>query len=175
MMSNQDFNRGAANTRSQSDDWSAKAKDAMSTASSAAGDAAGKVKQAASDTAETLTGEAKELLNRQLGGGADMLGYVARSARRAAEDLERDSPQFAGMVRTMASRVDGYANSLRGQSIEQMWQSAADLTRRQPALVFGVTALAGFFVLRTLKSAPPLKSPSLQPYHPDYRGGSYGS
>jgi hypothetical protein len=170
-MSNQDFTRGAArNPRAPEADRSAKSvKDALSTASSFAEETAGKVKQAASDTAETLTGEVKDLLNRQVGSGSDMLGCVARSARRAAEDLERDAPQIAGLVRTLASRVDGYAQGLQDQSVDQLWRSASDYTRRQPALVFGLAAIAGFFALRTLKSTPSIPAPSIQPSR------SYGS
>jgi len=141
------------------------AKDAMSTASAFAEDATGKVKQAASDTAETLTGEVKELLNRQVGGGADMLGHVARSARRAAADLEHDSPQVAGLARSLASQVDRYADGLRDQSIDEIWRTAADFTRRQPALVFGLAALVGFFALRTVKSSPSVSAPPIQPSH----------
>ncbi|MGA6963149.1 MAG: hypothetical protein WBZ51_05885, partial [Xanthobacteraceae bacterium] len=110
-MSNQDFQRGATGSeRAQegASEWTTKAaKDALSRASAFAEEAGGKVKQAASDTAETLTGEVKEILNRQVGGGADMLGNVARSVRRAAEDIERDSPQIADLARTLATRVDG--------------------------------------------------------------------
>jgi ABC-type transporter Mla subunit MlaD len=165
-MSNQKFH----DTRppGQQSEWTSKtAKDAMSSASSLAEDAAGKVKQAASDTADTLTGEVKELLNRQVGGGADMLCYVARSTRRAAEDLQQDSPQIAGLARSLASQVDRYADGLRDQSIEDIWQSAADFTRRQPALVFGLAALAGFVALRTVKSSTQsISAPSIQPSHP---------
>jgi hypothetical protein len=147
-MSNQDFPRGAAGSppaHEGASEWTTKAaKDALSRASSFAEDAGGKVKQAASDTAATLTGEVKEILNRQVGGGADMLGNVARSVRRAAEDIERDSPQIADLARTLATRVDGYAHDLRDQSVEQIWQTTKDFTRRQPAVVFGLAALAGF-------------------------------
>ena len=105
-MSNQDFPRGAAGSvraHEGASEWTTKAaKDALSRASAFAEDAGGKVKQAASDTAATLTGEVKEILNRQVGGGADMLGNVARSVRRAAEDIERDSPQIADLARTLA-------------------------------------------------------------------------
>jgi hypothetical protein len=146
------------------------AKDAMSTASSFAEEATGKVKQAASDSAETITAEVKELLNRQVGGGAELLCYVARSTRRAAEDLEHDSPQIAGLARSLASQVDRYANDFRDQSIDEIWQSATDFTRRQPALVFGLAALAGFFAVRTVKSSPSMSAPPLQPSHPHAPG-----
>src|SRR3984893_6565215 len=134
--------------------------------------------EGASDTAETLTGEVKEILNRQVGGGADILGNVARSVRRAAEHIERDSPQIADLARTLAMRVDGYAHDLRDQSVEQIWQTTKDFTRRQPAVVFGLAALAGFFALRIVKSSPSVPAPPIQPSH-SYRSGgggiSYGS
>jgi ABC-type transporter Mla subunit MlaD len=180
-MSNQDFPRRAAGSPTAHEgasEWTTKAaKDALSRASSFAEDAGGKVKQAASDTA-TLTGEVKDILNRQVGGGADMLGNVARSVRRAAEHIERDSPQIADLARTLAMRVDGYAHDLRDQSVEQIWQTTKDFTRRQPAVVFGLAALAGFFALRILKSSPSVPAPPIQPSH-SYRSGgggiSYGS
>jgi hypothetical protein len=34
-------------------------------------------------------------------------------------------------------------------------RTASDFTRRQPALVFGLASLAGFMLLRVLKSNPP--------------------
>ena len=58
--------------------------DVISSASSLAEEAAGKVKQVASETTATISGEVKNLLNRQVGGGAEMLGLVARSAKHAA-------------------------------------------------------------------------------------------
>jgi hypothetical protein len=139
------------------------ANDAYSKTSAMAGEATQQVKQVAADAADTVTGEIKGLLNRQLEAGANTLGGLARSVKRAAQDLEGDSPQTANLVRTAASRVDDYADSLRNQSIEDFWDSAASFTRRQPALVFGLAALAGFFVLRTVKSAPTVHSPPLQP------------
>jgi gas vesicle protein len=136
---------------------------AYSKASAMAGEATQQVKQAAAEATDTVTGEVKGLLNRQLEAGVETLGGLARSVKRAAQDLEQDSPQTANLVRTVASRVDGFADGLRSQSIEDLWNSAASFTRRQPALVFGLAALAGFFVLRTVKSSPTVDSPSIQP------------
>jgi len=176
-MSSQDYSRdpyGGAQ-RSATADWTTSttkaAKDALSTASSLAGDAAGKVREAASETAATVTGEVKQLLNHQVEEGAQTLRGVARSANRAAEDLEREAPQVAGLVRAFATRVDGYANELREQSFDQLVKNASDFTRRQPAVVFGLAALAGFFALRTLKSSPSVSAPSIQPTSENYSGG----
>jgi ABC-type transporter Mla subunit MlaD len=177
-LARQNFQRDAADKKrgpESASEWASKtAKEAVASASSLAGEAADKAKQAVSETAANVSGEMKELLNRQLGRGAETVGYVARSTRRAADDLESDSPQLAGLVRSLASQVDGYADSLRDQSVDQLWKSAADFTRRQPALVFGLAALAGFFALRTVKSSPAISAPSIQPSHPR-AGQSHGS
>jgi len=167
-MSNQDFARHSSPADGSGlGDRTAKAgKDAFSSASEMASDAADKMKQAASDTAATVTSEVKQLLDRQVGGGSKTVGHVARSINRAAEDLDGDAPQLAGLVRTLAKQVDGYADDLRGKTTDQLLEAASDFTRRQPALVFGLAAVAGFFVLRTLKSTPSLSSmasPSIQP------------
>lgn len=177
-MSSQDYTRephGGPRGGTDSSDWTKKAtkdaKDAFSAASSFAGDAAETVRGAASETAATITSEVKQLLNRQVGGGAQMLGGVARSARRVAEDLERESPQVAGLVRAFAGRVDGYANHLRDQSFDQLLKTGSDFARQQPALVFGLAALTGFFALRTLKSSTPVSAPSIQPKTDVYSTG----
>ena len=82
-----------------------------------------------------------------------MMSNVARSAKRAAQELERDAPQIAGLVSGVADRVEEYSRTLEKQSVTDLYRTASDFTRRQPALVFGMAALAGFFALRTLKSS----------------------
>ena len=107
-----------------------------------------------------------------------MLSLIARSAKCSAEDLDHDAPQIAGLVRTLATQMDSAAEGLKDQSVDRMWQTAADFTRRQPALVFGLAALVGFFALRTVKSAPSISAPSIQPSQDNYSGqmgGYYGS
>jgi hypothetical protein len=169
-MSNQDFGRDSPAGSRERDGLGQRtakaASDAFSSASAMAEDAAIKAKQAASETAATVTTQVKQLLDRQVGSGADMVGHLAGAIKRAAQELDRDAPQVAGVVRTAADRMDGYAADLRGQSVEQLMRAASDFTRRQPAMVFGLAALAGFFALRTLKSTPAaVPSPPIQPTH----------
>jgi ElaB/YqjD/DUF883 family membrane-anchored ribosome-binding protein len=140
--------------------------DALSNASTKAGEAADKVQQAISDTTETVTEQVKQVLDRQVGNGADIVGQVASAVKRAAQELDRDAPQLASVVRATAQQIDSCASSLRDQSVDQLMHDAADFTRRQPAMVFGLAALAGFFALRTLKSTPSsVWSPPIQPSH----------
>jgi len=156
-------------TKAADDDYSAAsmmASDAAGQVKRVASDAADQAKRVASDAASTATQQVKQFLDGQVGGGADMVGHVANSVKRAADDLDRNAPQLAGLVRGLADRFEGYSDELRGQSVDQLVRKASDFTRRQPALVFGLAALAGFFALRTLKATPPVSAPSIQPGYP---------
>ncbi|MPZ40497.1 MAG: hypothetical protein GEU95_21090 [Rhizobiales bacterium] len=178
-MSNQDFGREPASHRERDglgQRTARAANDTFSTASDMAGDAAGKAKQAASDTVATMTEQIKQLLDRQVGSGADVVGHFAGAAKRAAQELDSEAPQLAGIVRTAADRMDGYAHDLRDQSVEQLTRAASNFTRRQPAMMFGLAALAGFFAMRTLKSTPTtVASPPIQPSPYGRAGEFHGS
>ena len=116
----------------------------------------------------------KELLDSQLASGVEMVGHLGSfCAQRAADDLNRNAPQLAGLVRGVADRIEGYADNMRDQSVDELFRSASNFTRRQPALVFGLAALAGFFAFRTIKSTPLPTQPVGRPNVPsgDYYGG----
>lgn len=167
-MQNQDFgNHSATSARdAKTGGLAGAAGDALSKTKELTGQATEAARQAAADTASNVTSQVKDLLDRQVEAGASMIGHVADSAKRVADDLDRDAPQLAGLVRGLADRVAHYADDLRDQTVDELVRSASDFTRRQPALVFGLAALAGFFAFRTLKytsSSSMISSPSLQP------------
>ena len=99
-----------------------------------------------------MTSQVQGVLDQQVHKGARVVTNVANSARRAADELETESPQLADLVRGMADRVREYSRDLEEQSAVDIYESASEFTRRQPALVFGVAAFAGFLALRTLRS-----------------------
>ena len=165
-MTNQDFERDSTAAGGRDNKMQGikdAASDAFAKASDAARDAGSKAKQAASDTAFTMTEQVKDLLDRQIGSGVAAAGHFVSSIKLAADDLDREAPVLAGVVRTFANKVEDYTEELEGQTVDHFVRTASDFTRRQPALVFGLAALAGFFVFRTLKSAPAVRAPSIQP------------
>jgi ElaB/YqjD/DUF883 family membrane-anchored ribosome-binding protein len=147
--------------------------DTLSQVSDAAQSAASTAKKAASEAASTITDQVKELLDSQLATGAEMVGHLGSSAKRAAEDLDQNAPQLAGLVRGVADRIEGYADDMRDQSVDELFRSASNFTRRQPALVFGLAALAGFFAFRTIRSTPLPTQLVRRPNAPigEYHGG----
>ena len=150
--------------------------EAFSKASDTARDAGEKAKRAAADAASSMSGHVMGLLNDQLGVGAQSANRFASSMRVAADDLDHENPMLADLVRGFAHNVDHYADRLEDQTVEQLAKSASDLTRRQPALMFGLAALAGFFVFRTFKSASAssVASPPIQPMHSHPAGDNHG-
>ena len=70
---------------------------------------------------------------------------------------------IAGLVGALANKVDDFAEDMQDRTVDHLTRSVTDFTRRQPALVFGMAALAGFFVYRAVKNAAPLEAPSIQP------------
>ena len=137
--------------------------DAFFKASDMARDAGEKAKRAASDTASSITDGFVGLLNEQIGAGAESAGRLANAMRLAAVDLSKESPLLAGVVRTAARNVDHYASRMENQTVDQLSKTASDYTRRQPALVFGLAALAGFFAFRTFRNAQSVSAPPIQP------------
>jgi hypothetical protein len=143
---------------SASQDMRAKAGDTAAKIANAAREAGGQAKQATSSLASDATKQAKGFLNKQVTAGADMVDHVVDSARIAAENLEQEVPQLAGLVRSVADRAEEFSQDLRGQTVEDLIRTASDFTRKQPALVFGLASLAGFLAFRLLKSRAPEES-----------------
>jgi hypothetical protein len=142
-------------SKSAAQDVRAKAGETASKISEAAQQVGQQAKQAASSLASEANEKARGFLNQQVAAGADMVGNVAEAARRAADHLDQSSPQMAELVRGAADKVDEFSHDLRERSVQDMVSSASDFTRRQPALVFGLASLAGFFLLRVLKANAP--------------------
>jgi len=175
-MTNQDFGRDQAASRNKTSSTTKAATDVFAKASDAARDAGSKVKQAAADTASNMTDHVKDLLDQQIGKGVDLAGHFANSVKLAADSLERESPALAGLIRNFGDKVEIYKDEFQDQTVDHLARTVSDFTRRQPALVFGLAALAGFFIFRTIKSASVMSAPSIQPVqgHDEVRRNSEG-
>lgn len=152
----QHTDRGASMTESVTQS----AKGMLSKTADMAQQATEMAKGAATDTASNVAFSVKGLLNRQVDDGAELVAHFAHSVKCAADDLDNRAPQVAAVVRGISGRIDSWAQDLRGRSVDQLMQTGADFTRRQPALVLGLATLAGFFAVRAL-STPSNRSSGL--------------
>jgi ElaB/YqjD/DUF883 family membrane-anchored ribosome-binding protein len=131
-----------------------KAGDALSKINDAAQTAGQQAKATAVSLASEANERAKGVLSQQLTAGAEWVGFVAEATKAAADSLDRNAPKLSGFVRETAQKVERLSRDVKDRSVEELYQSASDFTRRQPALVFGSAALFGFFIFRLLKTEP---------------------
>lgn len=107
----------------------------------------------ARDTASSIKDQMQTALDGQVESGAAYIGHAASSVRTASADLSNNAPMLANLAEAAADKLDEYANGLKGKSVDELWSEATSFARRQPALVFGLAAVAGFLTYRTLKSS----------------------
>jgi ABC-type transporter Mla subunit MlaD len=137
-----------------SSDLRSKAGDAVTKVANVAQAAGVQAKATATSLASEANEKAKGVMNDQVAAGAAWVGHLAEATKAAADNLKPNAPQFSGLVRDAASKVEKLSKNLQNQSIEELYQSASNFTRRQPAVVFGSAALFGFFISRLLKMEP---------------------
>jgi len=73
--------------------------------------------------------------------------------RVAADTLDPDAPQLAGLVRGMATSVTDLSATVRGQSPAALLETASDYVRQNPALVLSTAVACGFALARLLQGA----------------------
>jgi ElaB/YqjD/DUF883 family membrane-anchored ribosome-binding protein len=129
-----------------------KAGEVASKLNEAAQQAGSQAKQAASSLASEANQKAKGLMNQKVSLGADFASHIADATKSAADSLDSNAPQIAGLVRDAAEKLQGFSSDLREQTVDDLVRTASDFTRRRPALVFGLASLAGFALFRVLKS-----------------------
>jgi ElaB/YqjD/DUF883 family membrane-anchored ribosome-binding protein len=127
-------------------------------------------KQAATSLASEANENIKGVLNQKVGVGADLVGHFAHSVRAAADDLKQNAPQLAGLVRGAADKMDELSSSVRDKTVEDLFETASDFARRQPAVVFGAAAAVGFLLFRIMKVAPSSSATQSSPAREGFEG-----
>ena len=124
--------------------------------SDAAEDIAGfmeQMKGSGTEALNTVKKEARRAATDQKEAGAKRLSAVARAIERAAGELDNEMPAAAKYARRTAAQVDDLSQSLSERSFEDIAGALARFARKQPAMVLGAGALAGFALTRLLKGA----------------------
>jgi hypothetical protein len=121
-------------------DMRAKAGEAISKVTDAAQQAGSQAKEAAASLASDASQKAKGFLNMQVSSGSDLAGHVARSVHCAADNLDSNAPQLAGLARSAAERVEQFSRDIRGQTVEDLVRTASgvDPSATRPRLWLGL-------------------------------------
>src|SRR6202047_5081209 len=130
-----------------------KAIDMAGSSSEAIKDHASDFVDAAKDVASQATDKFKQTVDGQKSAGADYVGSLADTIRRAAREFDGDLPIAGTYIRKAASQVEGVADTIRTGNFNDLVRGAQSSARRQPRAFLGMAVLAGFGVVRFLKSS----------------------
>jgi ElaB/YqjD/DUF883 family membrane-anchored ribosome-binding protein len=130
---------------------------------------------AAKDVASQATDKLKETVSEKKGAGADYVSNLADTIRRAAREFDADLPIAGSYMRKAASQVESVSDSIRVGDFNDVVRNAQHFARRQPTAFLGLAALAGFAVVRFLKSSSdrshaPSNSECASPSNPNATG-----
>jgi hypothetical protein len=116
-------------------------------------DQASEFVDAAKDVASQATDKFKQTVDDQKTAGADFVGRLANTIRRAAQEFDGDLPIAGTYIRKAALQVEGVGDTLRTGNFNDLVRGAQTFARRQPTAFLGLAVLAGFGVVRFLKSS----------------------
>jgi gas vesicle protein len=175
-------NKGDADTlKSVRDQAVAAGRELKDKATDLAATSGDKLKEQASDFADAAknvasqaTDRLKEKVSEQRGVGAEYVGNLAETIRRAAREFDNDLPIAGKYIRKAAAQVENVSDSIRTGDFNDLVSNAQSFARRQPTAFLGMAVLAGFAAVRFLKSSSDTSRASST--HPgrqagqDYRG-----
>jgi uncharacterized protein YjbJ (UPF0337 family) len=108
---------------------------------------------AAKDVASQATDKLKDAVNDRKASGAEYVGSLADTMRRAAREFDTDLPMAGTYIRKAASQVEGVSDQIRNGNLNDLVRNAQSFARRQPTAFLGLAVLAGFGAVRFLKSS----------------------
>lgn len=154
------FDEAPASTKTFADqalsagqDLTEKAKDLAGSSADALKARASDLTDAAKDVASQATDKLKEAVNDKKSSGAEYVNTLAETMRRAAREFDADLPIAGTYIRKAADQVEGVSEGIRKGNLNDLMQNAQLFARRQPTAFLGIAVLAGFGVVRFLKSS----------------------
>jgi hypothetical protein len=157
----------ADQAKSVADQALAASRDLKEKAVGMAGSSAEAIKGRASDAmdaAKDMASQAADKLKQQVDGqknaGADYVGNLADTMRRAAREFDHDLPIAGAYIRKAASHIEGVSDQIKTGNFGDLVSGAQSFARRQPTAFLGLAVLAGFGAVRFLKSSAHSSAPS---------------
>ena len=116
-------------------------------------DQASEFVDAAKDVASQATDKLRQTVDGQKKASAEYVGTLADTMRRAAREFDGDLPIAGVYIRKAASQIEGVSDSIKTGNFKDLVRGAQSFARRQPTAFLGLAVLAGFGVVRFLKSS----------------------
>lgn len=131
--------------------------DAVKNEAAAAHEAVRKTGDRIRSEASDIADKAKDAVSARANEGKETVAAgmtdFAAAVRKASDELgERDQSMAANLVREVAGGLEDAANSIKGQSIQDMTRSVTAFARRQPTAFLLGAAIAGMALGRFAKA-----------------------
>jgi len=98
----------------------------------------------------------------------DGIGSVAQAVRQSTQHLrEQQHDTLAGYVEQAADQIERFAQQLRGKDLNELFDDAQRMARRQPAVFIGSAFALGLIGARFFKSTPQAR------HNGQYSSGAY--
>lgn len=114
---------------------------------------AGDLKQQAGDIAEQAKAKAKETAQSGQTIAADQLEHLAQGVRRSAENFDEEQAWVRQGLSSAATSLERFSSTLRDRDLTELVHDAEDTARRHPVMFATACAVAGFALVRFLKSS----------------------
>ena len=167
----------ADQAKSVADQALAASRDLKEKAAGLAGSSAEAIKERASDAmdaakdmASQATDKLQQTVDDQKNLGADYVGNLADTMRRAAREFDHDLPIAGAYIRKAASQIEGVSDQIKTGNFSDLVSGAQAFARRQPTAFLGLAVLAGFGAVRFLKSSANSSNASSGPDYSDATG-----
>ena len=128
------FDEAAASTKSLGEqamsagrDLTDKAKDIAETSTDAIKGQASDLIDAAKDVASQATDKLKDAVNDRKSSGAEYVGSLANTMRRAAREFDTDLPIAGTYIRKAASQIEGVSDHIRNGNLNDRGSERANL------------------------------------------------
>ncbi|HEV7660542.1 MAG TPA: hypothetical protein VGO55_11925 [Allosphingosinicella sp.] len=104
------------------------------------------IKSQATTRIRGIADESKEKATGLLDDFSEVIGEAARAVDgKFGED-------YGGYAHRAAGAVSGLADKVRGKSVDDLIDDTRDFVRKSPAIAIGIAAIAGFALIRLLKT-----------------------
>jgi ElaB/YqjD/DUF883 family membrane-anchored ribosome-binding protein len=101
-------------------------------------------------------GKVREFADTGKTRATDMLEELSRVVADTADSIdERLGNNYGEYARKAADGVSGFADSLRGKDVDELYDDVRSAVRKSPGLAIGIAAVVGFTLVRLVKAGLP--------------------
>jgi len=120
---------------------------------SAKSKAKAKMNETAQDFRSQAGDAARTAANKGKGRAAETMGGIGGAIRESAKNIDDSfGEEYGDYARGAADKVDDWAERLDGKEVDDMVDDAREFVRKRPAIAIGAAAIAGFALVRLLRS-----------------------